>query len=254
MRLDDVWVRYGHGPWVLRGVTAEIDAGDVVAVVGRNGAGKSTLLQVVAGLLGPNKGTVTERPARIGYVPERFPADQAFTARNYLLSLARVRGDDPGRIAEWAERVYFTGLLDRPLSELSKGSAQKVGLIQAMLTRPDLLILDEPWEGLDAQTREQVPVIVEEVLAAGGRVLISDHQGQTADLPGLRRWDLVAGELREAGEFPEAGESREADGDDDRWVVVEVAVEASAVDQAVGTFEAAGHQVLKIRGRHEHQP
>jgi ABC-2 type transport system ATP-binding protein len=243
VRLDDVWVRYGRGPWVLRGVTARLDAGDVVAVVGRNGAGKSTLLQVVAGLLGPNRGTVAERPARIGYVPERFPADQPFTARNYLISLARVRGDDSGRIAEWAERVHFTGLLDRPLNELSKGSAQKVGLIQAMLTRPDLLILDEPWEGLDAQTREQVPVIVEEVLAAGGRVLISDHQGQTADLPGLRRWDLSAGELTEAGDDAGAG-----------WVVVEVAVEASVVGEAVDTFEAAGHKVVKIRGRREHQP
>lgn len=241
MRLDDVWVRYGRGPWVLRGVTAQIGAGDVVAVVGRNGAGKSTLLQVVAGLLRPNKGTVTGRPARIGYVPERFAADQSFTARNYLVSLARVRGDDVGRIPEWADRLHFTGLLDRPLSELSKGSAQKVGLIQAMLTRPDLLILDEPWEGLDAQTREQVPVIVEEVLAAGGRVLISDHQGQTTDLPGLRRWDISAGELREA--VDPAG-----------WVVVEVAVEASAVDEAVDSFEAAGHKVVKIRGRREHQP
>jgi ABC-type multidrug transport system ATPase subunit len=237
VRLDDVWLRYGRGPWVLRGITATLDPGEVATVVGRNGAGKSTLLQVVAGLLRPNRGTVTDRPARVGYVPERFPADQPFTARHYLESLARVRGVRADGIVEWAERLHFTGLLDRPISQLSKGSAQKVGLLQAMLAEPDLLILDEPWEGLDGPTREQVPVIVEEVLAAGGCVLISDHQGQTADLPGVRRWDLTAGELREA----------EAVTDD--LVVVEVAVEASAVDEAVATFEAAGHQVMSIRGR-----
>jgi ABC-2 type transport system ATP-binding protein len=237
VRLDDVWLRYGRGPWILRGITASLDAGEVVAVVGRNGAGKSTLLQVVAGLLRPNKGAVSGRPARIGYVPERFPADQPFTARHYLTSLARVRGDRADRLAEWAERLHFTGLLDRPLGQLSKGSAQKVGLLQAMLAEPDLLILDEPWEGLDGPTREQVPLIVEEVLAAGGRVVISDHQGQTTDLPGIRRWDLSAGELRES------------EAEDSGWVVVEVAVEASAADQAVATFEAAGHKVLTVRGR-----
>lgn len=240
MRLDDVWLRYGRGPWILRGVTAELGAGEVVAVIGRNGAGKSTLLQVVAGLLRPNKGTVSGRPARVGYVPERFPADQPFTARHYLASLARVRGDRPDRLDEWAERLHFTGLLDRPLGQLSKGSAQKVGLLQAMLAEPDLLILDEPWEGLDGPTREQVPVIVDEVLAGGGRVLISDHQGQTTDLPGLRRWDLSAGVLHESA------------ADDDGWVVVEIAVEASAAGEAVATFEAAGHKVLNVRGPREH--
>ena len=237
MRLDDVWLRYGRGPWILRGITAGLDAGEVVAVVGRNGAGKSTLLQVAAGLLRPDKGTVSGRPARVGYVPERFPADQPFTARHYLTSLARVRGDRTDHLAGWAERLHFTGLLDRPLGQLSKGSAQKVGLLQAMLAEPDLLILDEPWEGLDGPTREQVPMIVEEVLAAGGRVLISDHQGQTTDLPGVRRWDLSAGELHESA----------SEGDD--WVVVEVAVEASAAGEAVATFEAAGHKVLNVRGR-----
>lgn len=240
MRLDDVWLRYGRGPWILRGVSAELGAGEVAAVVGRNGAGKSTLLQVVAGLLRPDKGSVSGRPARVGYVPERFPADQPFTARHYLTSLARVRGDRPAGpegLDGWAERLHFTGLLDRPLGQLSKGSAQKVGLLQAMLAEPDLLILDEPWEGLDGPTREQVPLIVEEVLAAGGRVLISDHQGQTTDLPGVRRWDLTAGELRESA------------ADDGGWVVVEVAVEASAAGEAVATFEAAGHQVLNVRGR-----
>jgi ABC-type multidrug transport system ATPase subunit len=240
VRLDDVWLRYRRGPWILRGVTATLGEGEAATVVGRNGAGKSTLLGVAAGLLRPNRGTVTDRPTRVGYVPERFPADQPFTARRYLTSMAAVRGDPIDDLAHWAERLHFTGLLDRPISQLSKGSAQKVGLIQAMLARPELLILDEPWEGLDGLTREQVPLIIAEVLAAGGRVLISDHQGQTADLPGLRRWDLTSGELSETDEPA------------DDWMVVEVAVTASDVPEAVATIEAAGHKVLNVRGRREH--
>ncbi|MER6590998.1 ATP-binding cassette domain-containing protein [Micromonospora purpureochromogenes] len=64
------------------------------------------------------------------------------------------------------------------LPELSKGTAQKVGLAQAMLRRPGLLVLDEPWEGLDSAARELVPALVDEVLAAGGSVLVSDHRGR----------------------------------------------------------------------------
>ncbi|GAA1040215.1 hypothetical protein GCM10009557_60860 [Virgisporangium ochraceum] len=70
MRLDDVWLRYGRGPWVLRGITATLDPGEVATLLGPNGAGKSTLLQFVPGLLRPNRGTVADRPARVGYVPK----------------------------------------------------------------------------------------------------------------------------------------------------------------------------------------
>jgi ABC-2 type transport system ATP-binding protein len=242
VRLDDVWFRYGRGPWILRGVTVHLDAGDAATVAGRNGAGKSTLLSVAAGLLRPNRGTVRDRPARVGYVPERFPADQPFTARAYLTAMAAVSGRAPADtsqdVARWAERLHFTGLLDRPLGQLSKGSAQKVGLIQAMLCEPDLLILDEPWEGLDGPTRAEVPPIIAEVLSAGGRVLISDHQGQTADLDGMRRWNLIDGDLREAGVETPAGD----------WVV-EVAVAASEVEATVANLRAAGLDVVNVRGR-----
>jgi ABC-2 type transport system ATP-binding protein len=244
VQLDEIWFRYGRGPWILRGVTAHLDAGEAATIAGRNGAGKSTLLSVAAGLLRPNRGAVRDRPASVGYVPERFPADQPFTARAYLTAMAAVSGRRPADtsddIRRWAERLHFTGLLDRPLGQLSKGSAQKVGLIQAMLCEPDLLILDEPWEGLDGPTRAEVPPIIAEVLAAGGRVLISDHQGQTADLDGMRRWSLVDGDLREAvpGVDSPAGD----------WVV-EVAVAASEVEATVANLRAAGLDVVNVRGR-----
>jgi ABC-type multidrug transport system ATPase subunit len=240
MRLDDVWLRYGGGPWVLCGVTARLDAGTAATVTGPNGAGKSTLLCLVAGLLRADRGTVRDRPARIGYVPERFPADQPVTARQYLTAMSAVyrrrAAEVRVELADWGERLHFTPLLDRPLAELSKGSAQKVGLMQALLGRPELLILDEPWEGLDAQTRIQIPLVIAEIVAAGGRVLVSDHLGQTVALPGMRRWELSEGRLREAEDEPPAE------------CVVEVAVAASDVSTAVASLRAAGHRILRVRG------
>ncbi|GAA4715340.1 ATP-binding cassette domain-containing protein [Phytohabitans rumicis] len=239
MQLDDVWLRYRRqAPWVLRGVSVGLRPGEAASVIGRNGVGKSTLLRLAAGLLRPQRGTVRDRPARVGYVPERFPADQPFTARRYLLGMAGVRGLAAAAarhaVDGWAERLHFGRLLDTPMAELSKGSAQKVGLIQAVLCSPDLLILDEPWEGLDAATRAEVPLIVGEVTAAGGRVLISDHLGSAGELPGVRRWELVDGSLSEASS-------------DLVECVIEVAVATSDVPSAVASLRAAGHQVVGVR-------
>jgi ABC-2 type transport system ATP-binding protein len=241
VRLDDVWLRYRRGdPWVLRGASIELRPGEAATVVGRNGVGKSTLLKLAAGLLRAQKGAVRDRPARIGYVPERFPADQPFTARRYLVGMARIHGlaaADAGPAVEgWAERLHCAGLLDTAMPELSKGSAQKVGLIQAVLCHPELLVLDEPWEGLDAATRAEIPLIVAETIAAGGRVLISDHLGSAGELPGVRRWELVDGTLVEAA-------------DERLECVIEVAVATSDVPAAVASLRAAGHRVLGVRGQ-----
>jgi ABC-type Mn2+/Zn2+ transport system ATPase subunit len=102
MRLDDVWMRYGRrGRWVLSEVSAALPAGAAAVVLGRNGAGKSTLLQVAAGVLRPSRGAVRDRPAEVGWVPERFPADQPHTVRGYLTAMAAVR-DLRGPVAAYA--------------------------------------------------------------------------------------------------------------------------------------------------------
>lgn len=239
MQLDDVWLRYRRrGEWVLRGVSVELGPGEAATVIGRNGVGKSTLLRLVAGLLRPQRGAIRQRPARIGYVPERFPADQPFPAYRYLLGMARVRGLTAAAahqaIGGWADRLHCAPLLGTPMADLSKGSAQKIGLIQAMLCRPELLILDEPWEGLDATTRAEVPLIVAEVTAEGGQVLLSDHLGSAGELPGVRRWELRDGELSET--VRDAAEC-----------VIEVAVATSDVPSAVASLRAAGHRIVGVR-------
>ncbi|MFI6066327.1 ATP-binding cassette domain-containing protein [Micromonospora sp. NPDC051227] len=241
MRLENVWLRYHRrGPWVLQGIDVRIGPGEVAIVLGRNGVGKSTLLQVAAGVLRPGRGRVTDRPARVGWVPERFPADQPFTVTRYLTGMARVAG--LGRAAadeavtSWTDRLGLAAFRSVRLPELSKGTAQKVGLAQALLRPPGLLVLDEPWEGLDAATRELVPELIAEVLAADGSVLVSDHRGETVRLPAARRWLVADGSL-----------SEETSSTDETIAVVEVAVPAARVAGTVARLRAEGHQVLRVR-------
>ena len=188
-------VRYRRGaPWVLRAITLTLPAGSLVEVTGRNGAGKSSLLRVLAGVLAPAAGRVHSRPRVVGWAPERFPAGQPVRTGDYLRALARVRGlsrSAAGSAAgREAERFGLQGLLEVPLAELSKGSAQKVGLAQALLVPPGLLVLDEPWSGLDADARTAVPEAVRQVREAGGAVVVADHQQQVAALAPDLRWHV----------------------------------------------------------------
>jgi ABC-2 type transport system ATP-binding protein len=256
VRLCDVWFRYARrGDWTLRAVNAAVEPGQTVVVLGRNGAGKSTLLQIAAGVLRPVRGAVRDRPAVVGWVPERFPADQPFTAGQYLRRMAALRGRPAAGsgVDAWMERLQLTEHRDTRMTDLSKGTAQKVGLAQALLVPPGLLVLDEPWEGLDAVTRALIPEIVGEVTAAGGLVLISDHgaatgawaygrhgepgtlRGEVTGLPGAIRWTVAENTVHhEDAEVPDE-------------VVVEIAVRAADADDTVARLRADGHRVLGVR-------
>src|SRR4051812_44260508 len=243
VRFDQVWFRYARrAGWTLRAVDATVEPGATIVVLGRNGAGKSTLLQLAAGVLRPDRGLVSGRPATVGWVPERFGADQPFTAGDYLRRMARVRGvTDPHAVDRWIERLLLTEHTATRLTDLSKGTAQKVGLAQALLVPPGLLVLDEPWEGLDAVARTLVPEIVGEVTAAGGTVLVSDHRGEITTLPGAVHWTVSEGIVHVAADAP-PGPADEAD-----EVIVEVVVARVDADQAVARLRAAGHRVLGVR-------
>jgi ABC-type multidrug transport system ATPase subunit len=234
VRFDQVWFRYARrAGWTLRAVDAVIRPGETIVVVGRNGAGKSTLLQLAAGVLRPVRGAVRDRPEVVGWVPERFPADQPFTAEQYLrrMSALRSAGAD---VDGWIDRLKLGEHRHTRLADLSKGTAQKVGLAQALLARPDLLVLDEPWEGLDSVARTLIPEIVGEVTQAGGVVLVSDHRGEIAGLPEAIRWTVSDRTVR-----PDAETADE--------VVVEVAVRRADADQTVARLRAEGHRVLGVR-------
>ncbi|MEU4621727.1 ATP-binding cassette domain-containing protein [Actinoplanes sp. NPDC023801] len=286
MRFDKVRFRYARrAPWTLHDVGATVEPGRTIVVLGRNGAGKSTLLQLAAGVLRPTGGEIRDRPAVIGWVPERFPAAQPFTTLGYLRSMAEIRGLPAGAADRWIELLGLAGHAGTPLPELSKGTAQKVGLAQALLAPPGLLVLDEPWEGLDAPSRVLIPQIVAEVTAGGGAVLVSDHRGEIANLPGALHWTVADGTVHisppdpateprrtspanlalsgaavgtEAGTslaLPDTGAGAGADlalsgagsgiGEDE--VVIEVAVRRNEAASAVDRLRAAGHRVTGVR-------
>jgi ABC-2 type transport system ATP-binding protein len=239
VRFDQIWFRYTRrGEWTLRGVDLAAHPGDTIVILGRNGAGKSTLLQLAAGVLRPVRGLVRDRPPVIGWVPERFPAEQPFTAGQYLLRMAALRGlRGTAEVHRWAERLLLGEHLGTRLANLSKGTAQKVGLAQALLVSPGLLILDEPWEGLDSVARTLIPDIVREVTDGGGAVLVSDHRGEIAGLPGAIRWTVADGVVR-----PE-----DTTTSDD--VVVEIAVRGADADETMDRLRADGHRVLGVRAQ-----
>jgi ABC-2 type transport system ATP-binding protein len=200
--LESVGFRYAHrGTRVLDGVTLDLDPGTVTAVIGGNGSGKSTLLKVAAGLARPTSGAVRGRPKRIGYVPERLPADMRLSARSYLLHMGRIQGIGTvtagRRSGELLDRLGAEGDLDAPISTLSKGNAQKVALAQAMLVDPQLLVLDEPWSGLDARTHRVLTDCLANLRDAGVIVLLTEHRpgAVTASADVVRR--LHRGRLAE---------------------------------------------------------
>jgi ABC-2 type transport system ATP-binding protein len=179
MRLEAVGKRYGvRQPWVVRDVSVNVAAGQLIRVEGRNGSGKSTLLRVIAGVTSPSRGRVTGRP-HTGYVPERFPGGLPFSGRDYLLHMARIHGlrGDSGRqrVDEWLERLGAANYAARPLRDLSKGMCQKIAISQALLPRSGLLVLDEAWTGLDQAARATLDDAVLERAADGGRVIFVDH-------------------------------------------------------------------------------
>jgi len=176
--------RYGHFP-ALDGVDLEIPAGVVFGYLGPNGAGKTTTIRLLTGLLRPSAGRAevlgldawTARDdvhRRIGYLPGEFVAYPDLTAERYLRYLADLRGT-----VDWSDVVLLAKRLDldvgRRIGTLSHGNRQKVGLIQAFMHHPDLLILDEPTTGLDPLMQREFLTLVREARDDGTTILLSSH-------------------------------------------------------------------------------
>lgn len=169
----------------LAGLDLEVPAGVVFGFLGPNGAGKSTLIRLLVGLLKPTSGSarvlghdiVADRPAlhrEVGYLPGDFTADKDLTAGEYLGYLGNLRGGvDPAEVSALAER--FGLVLDKPIGTLSHGNRQKVGLVQAFMHRPPLVVLDEPTQGLDPLVQREFIDLVRSQRDAGHTVFLSSH-------------------------------------------------------------------------------
>jgi ABC-type multidrug transport system ATPase subunit len=181
----------------MRDVDLDLPAGRLIRAQGANGCGKSTLLRVVAGSARPDRGRVLGRPARTAYVPERFPPALPFSAAEYLRLMGRVHGlpdaEAERRGARLLARFGAGEQAGRPLARLSKGTCQKVAVVQALLAEPDLLVLDEAWTGLDSDSRVALDEEVERRVAEGATVVYVDHDpARLAEHTDLR-WTVGGG-------------------------------------------------------------
>lgn len=173
----------------LKGISFSVGEGEIVGLLGPNGAGKTTTIKTLTGYLHPDEGDVhidgldvLEQPrevqSRIGYLSENTPLYPELSVQSYLKLMADLRGVPSRLQREYvSEALYATGLVDRrarPIGELSKGLRQRVGLAQAILHRPRLLILDEPTIGLDPTQIVEMRSLIRR-LAEHTTVLFSSH-------------------------------------------------------------------------------
>ena len=269
---------YGSGRGLF-GLDLEVRQGEVFGFLGPNGAGKSTTMRLLLDLIRPTSGsarvlgldTVTdslEIRRRVGFLPGDFALYPKLTGRAMLDYLAQLRGGvDPRARDALVER--FGADIDRPIRQLSTGNRQKLGLVQAFMHEPELLILDEPIAGLDPLVQQSFHALLGEVSAQGRTVFLSSHtlsevervthrlailrQGRLVVVDSLenlrkiavQRLDIEFAEPVDADEFralPGVTEVR-ADG---RTVTVGFEGSADAVVKA-----AATHEVLAVRPREE---
>lgn len=197
----------------LRGVDLEVRPGEVFGLLGPNGSGKSTTIKLLLGLLWPTRGSIrvlgasprdVRSRARIGYLPEESYFYPHLTAVELLLLVARIFGLPRGLARERAsELLQLVGLAsagNRAVGELSKGMLRRIGLAQALVNDPDLLILDEPTAGMDPLGTREVKDILRTLRSRGKSVILSSHLlGDVEDVCD-RIAILHEGKVRAAGE------------------------------------------------------
>ena len=208
----------------LRGISCSIQAGEIVGLLGPNGAGKTTTIKTLTGYLQPGGGTVTvdgldvltnprEVQATIGYLPESAPLYPELSVQAYLRMMANLRQiPSSEQVSHISDAVRSTGLtehLARPISELSKGYRQRVGLAQAILHRPKLLILDEPTVGLDPTQIVEIRKLIRR-LAQGSTILFSTHILSEVEALCDRVIILINGEIKADARLSELASSSNA--------------------------------------------
>lgn len=162
---------------VLRDVNITIGDGEVIGLLGPNGAGKSTLMKIMVGVWDASDGEV-KVPSSVGYLPEQNPLYEDMFIREYLRFFVGLRVKEKSSISQIVEqlieRVGLAPEANKKLGQLSKGYRQRVGLAQAMIGNPELLILDEPTTGLDPNQLEDIRALIRE-MGKDRTVILSTH-------------------------------------------------------------------------------
>lgn len=176
----------GQERHALGGLSLEVPRGIAFGLIGPNGAGKTTFVKTLLGVVAPSSGELrvlggapaaVAVKARIGYVPERLALPAAWTARAYLASVARLKrvSAAPAEMTAQLGRVGLGRDAERRIGEFSKGMRQRLALSAALLGRPELLILDEPTDGVDPIGRAEIRAILSEERARGATLFLNSH-------------------------------------------------------------------------------
>ncbi|MEM1143709.1 MAG: ABC transporter ATP-binding protein [Pseudomonadota bacterium] len=211
---------YGKIP-AVNNVTFSIDRREIVGLLGHNGAGKTTVMKMLSGYLEPSAGSihiggrelsthVREIQRTLGYLPENLPVYPEMSVGDYLEYAAHLKGlrgvDKQKAIRRSVDATALGARFFDPIGQLSRGFKQRVGVAQAILGKPELLILDEPGNGLDPQQNEQMRALIRD-LASEATVILSTHIMQEVDALCARVLVLSNGELALNSELAELRES-----------------------------------------------
>ena len=239
IEVRDLIKAYGHIQ-ALKGVNFSVADGEIVGLLGPNGAGKTTIIKILTGYLQPDQGIVEvdgldvltqtqAAQARIGYLPENAPIYPELSVQAYLKLMADLRQiPAQEQRARLSEAIHATGLADRltqPIGQLSKGYRQRVGLAQAILHRPRLLILDEPTVGLDPTQIVEIRSLIRR-LSEYSTILFSTHILTEVEALCDRAIILMNGEIRADARLNELASSNDA-----------VLVLDKAVDNVLGVLK-----------------
>lgn len=186
LRVRDVQKRYGD-VLAVDGISFDVAPGEIFGLLGPNGAGKTSLIRMIVDILRPDAGRIevfgqamsAELQARIGYLPEERGLYQQHAVGDVLVFLGELKGlsrsDAKARSRKFLARVELDHVAHKQMRDLSKGMQQKLLLAAVMQHEPDLLILDEPFIGLDPINRQMVLALVRECVARGAAVILSTH-------------------------------------------------------------------------------
>ena len=248
----DFWLRARVE--ALSGVDLTIRAGEVYGLLGPNGSGKSTTIQILLGLIFPTAGEVEvlgsppgtpESKSRIGYLPEDSVFYPFLSGREMLdLSARLCRVPDANRKERIEELLHMVGLreaADREIGDYSKGMQRRIGIAQALIHDPDLIILDEPTNGLDPLGVRQVKDWIEGLRARGKTILISSHLLADVEQVCDRVSILYGGKVQAEGAVEEILER------DDRTIWITSRADAEALDSAKKHLREQGLDVISVK-------
>jgi ABC-2 type transport system ATP-binding protein len=267
VRLEHVTKRFGHRN-AVSDLTLEVPRGVICGLLGPNGSGKTTTIRMIMGILRPDEGSVAlfggdptaTRRTKLGYLPEERGVYKKMKCLDFITFLAEIRGvprpEGRRRGLAWLERLGLRDWADKKVEDLSKGMQQKVQFAGTVIHEPELLILDEPFSGLDPINQDVLETIVRDLRASGKTILLSTHLMDQAErlcervclISKARK--VLDGDLRELKAAEWKGVVAVEFEGPDRWVAGPEIARAERVNGGLHLVlhDGADHQAILRRG------